>query len=234
MLPGARILAAMNDPARTSGEYSVLLLLPNWLGDAVMACGLLELLHRHRDLPGGRKVRLTVGVRDLWAPLFRSDPRCDDLLVIQRHGRHAGLKGLWRQARDMRQGGHRVVLLGPPSLRAALAAQLAGCNLRFGYGGDGRDWLLKPAMDKPPRGRVHYFQEQLELGLRFRGRHGLNPAPDQLPQRPELPGCRSLPAAVPAPHGQRRRRRPRRPDRPGRLGRPAGRRGSAAGSQLVV
>ena len=100
----------MIDPVERSPDFPVLLLLPNWLGDAVMACGLIELLHRHRDLPDGRRLRLTVGVRDLWAPLFRSDPRCDDLLVIQRHGRHAGLTGIWRQSRDLRRGDFRAVL----------------------------------------------------------------------------------------------------------------------------
>ena len=182
----------MSDPGHTRSDCRILLLFPNWLGDAVMATGLLELLAAHRDLPDGRRLHVTLGIRQAWADLFRTDPRRDDLLILQRTGRHAGPSGLFRLRRDLAAGRFDAVLLGPPSLRVALAAGLAGIPLRVGYTGDGRHFLLNPGLTAQPRGRRHYFLEMLDLGRVLLDSLGLELSESDYPRFTSLPGCLAM------------------------------------------
>ena len=182
----------MNDGSVQSGRLPIFLFFPNWLGDAVMATGLLALLHAHRRLQDGRNLHLTVGVRPAWAPLFRDDPRIDELLLIERNGRHRGRRGLLRLGQDLRRNRFAATVLGPPSLRAALAAVLGGIPLRVGYRGDGRGVLLNVPVNPLPRGRRHHARELVELGVVLLARLGRRVDPLALPRGSSLPGCRGL------------------------------------------
>jgi lipopolysaccharide heptosyltransferase II len=142
----------------------VLVIAPNWLGDVVMAAPLLTFLHDTFSSIDGYSCELVLGVRRRWAPLFEADPRVSEILTLERTGIHRGVTGLWRQAGAMRQVGADAVVLGPPSLRAALAARLAGIPLRAGSATDGRGWLLNCATASPLRGSVHYTEEMIQLG----------------------------------------------------------------------
>ena len=182
----------MTDPAGTPDSFRVLLLLPNWLGDAVMATGLLELLSRQRDLPDGRQLHLTLGVRRAWLALFQTDPRYDDLLVLERKGRHAGVGGFFELRGDLSQRHFDAVVLGPPSLRVALAARLARIPLRVGYDSDSRGSLLNHKLKGQPRGESHYFQEMLELGATLLELLGLTQFRADFPIATSLPGCANI------------------------------------------
>lgn len=156
---------------------SLLLLAPNWLGDVVMASPLLSRLAAAVD-PAGGAVRVHLAVRAAWAPLFAGDPRVSGLVVIERPGRHAGIAGLVRQARDLRGVGAEGIVLGPPSLRAALAAAGAGIGVRVGHRGDGRSALLSVAVARAPRGAVHHADELRDLGDRLLAACGLTAGAD--------------------------------------------------------
>jgi heptosyltransferase-2 len=147
----------------------VLVVAPNWLGDAVMSTPLLTWLDAVRRAPGGPELRITLAVREAWAPLFTGDPRLDALLVVDRPGRHDGWRGIVRQAAQWRGGRFDAVLLGPPSLRAAVTAALAGIHCRIGHRGDGRDLLLTRALAREARGRRHFSREMLDLGAALAG-----------------------------------------------------------------
>jgi heptosyltransferase-2 len=54
--------------------------------------------------------------------------------------------------------------LGPPSLRAGVAAALARVPVRVGYRGDGRSLLLTHPVDRPRRGARHHADELRDLG----------------------------------------------------------------------
>ncbi|MBD3221785.1 hypothetical protein GF314_11145 [bacterium] len=138
------------------GPRSILVALPNWLGDVVMASDLLGDLVAARD-GAGRPYAIHVSVRRRWSPLVEGDPRLTGVHCYQRDGRHAGTAGLVRLAREWRRLGVDAVVLGPPSLRAALAARLAGIPVRVGEATGGRSWLLTPpvATTRPPRSRHH-------------------------------------------------------------------------------
>ncbi len=153
----------MKEPRR------ILVVAPNWLGDVVMLTPLLTWLDAVRRAPGGPSLELALAVRAAWAPLFAGDPRVDELLVAERPGRHDGLRGIAAQAARWRQGRFDAALLGPPSLRAALTAALAGVDLRIGHRGDGRSLLLTSALPRAPRGTRHYALEMLDLGAALAG-----------------------------------------------------------------
>ncbi len=94
----------MNHPTHRVDPFRLLVLAPNWLGDAVMATKLLDWLAGKVTLPGGRTLHISWAVRAPWAPLFTHDPRIDELMVVDRPGRHDGLKGVWHLGRDLARG----------------------------------------------------------------------------------------------------------------------------------
>ena len=178
---------------RDSGAPHLLVLAPNWLGDAVMASPLLSLLHGARD-SRGRRPRLTLAVRRRWLPLFSADPRCDHLLAVERTGRHGGPLGALRLGRDLAVVAAGAVVLCPPSLRSALAARLAGIPVRVGYRSDGRGPLLTHGLARPTRGAVHHADELRRLGETVLAACGLTSAASGDEDGPDLlPGCASLP-----------------------------------------
>lgn len=142
----------------------VLVVAPNWLGDVVMTTPLLTWLDEARRSPGVPVYTISLAVRAAWAPLFAGDERIDELLTVERPGRHDGVRGIAEQAARWRGGRFDAVLLGPPSLRAALTARLAGIDLRIGHRGDGRAALLTVALPRAARGSRHYTREMLDLG----------------------------------------------------------------------
>jgi heptosyltransferase-2 len=163
----------------------ILVQAPNWLGDVVMTTPLLDRLHRNSIDP---PLEIHLGVRRAWAPLFRDDSRLSGLVVHERRGRHGGLAGIRRHAQDLKRHAFDAVLLGPPSLRSALVALLAGVPRRIGHRGDGRDLLLTTALRRHARGSVPYPAEMLELA----GPLGLTPV-EGPPGQPSLPGCDAVP-----------------------------------------
>lgn len=186
----------MIDSPATRMPLRLLVLAPNWLGDVVMATPLLSFLHRNKDVVRetlGRPLTLGLGVRSAWVDLFRDDHRIDELLVLERGGRHAGLGGAFRLAKSMRQGGYDAVILGPPSLRTGLAAWLSGIPCRVGYRADGRALFLNRGVTPRRRGSIHYSREMVHLGSVWLESLGLSPDNLQDEQGAcSLPGCESL------------------------------------------
>jgi len=175
-----------------------LLVAPNWLGDVVMASPLLDILAAES---AAERPRVTVAIRRAWAPLLANDPRVDRLLIYERRGRHRGVTGTLRLAADWRRESCAAVVLGPPSLRVAVAARLAGIERRIGYASDGRGWLLSDGLPVPSRGVWHHEEELAALG--HEARRAVRLASAVLPATAEasrlrLPG---LAAVTPAPVG---------------------------------
>ncbi len=190
---------AMIDPSDKHSVLRLLVLAPNWLGDVVMTTPLLSFLHANRGAVSkgfGRPFTLCLGIRGAWAGLFRDDDRIDELMVIERGGRHGGFGGVFRLADTLRQGGFDAVIIGPPSLRSGLAAKLSGISDRVGYRSDGRSLLLNHGVAPQRRGSIHYSREMIHLGRVWLESLGL--VPGKIQDRDwtsSLPGCESLPPA---------------------------------------
>jgi heptosyltransferase-2 len=172
---------------RSTSVSRVLVVLPNWLGDVVMAMPLLALLDGARS-PAGESLEIVACVRRRWAPLLARDPRLTRVITYHRGGRHSGLRGLVRLAARWRATRSDAVLLCPPSLRVAATAVVAGIGRRVGYAVGGRRPLLSLALPGVrPRGRVHHADELRRLGLAFLETLGW-PAPEHANGVPSLPG----------------------------------------------
>jgi heptosyltransferase-2 len=174
----------------------VVVVLPNWLGDLVMAMPLLDLLHE----TGGRGERfaIIVVVRRRWAPLLARDPRIAGVLPYERSGRHAGWRGVPRLARELAGEQADAVLICPPSFRMGAVARLARIPRRVGYATGGRRLLLTLALPPVrPRGRLHHSEELRRLGLILLETQGLHPR-REAGDLPRLPGLDELaPAGLP-------------------------------------
>src|SRR5947209_7853614 len=125
----------------------LVILAPNWLGDAVMA--LPAIADVRRGLSGAT---IAVAARRGIAPLFEMVDWIDEVLVIERRR--------WRELGvDLVGRGFDTALVLPNSLHAALLASHAGIPERWGYRTDWRGVLLTRAID-PPSGlhQVEYYQ----------------------------------------------------------------------------
>lgn len=189
----------MNSSSHPSATLRLLVLAPNWLGDVVMHTPLLSYLDSARTdilAATGRELSLTLGVRNVWADLFNEDPRVDELLVLDRGGRLAGLGGTFRLASIFKRAKFDAVILCPPSLRTGVAVWLAGIPSRVGYRADGRSVFLTNGLRPSPRGDQHYSREMMALGEAWLSSLGMTPdeSEEGVPET-SLPGCADIGAA---------------------------------------
>lgn len=117
----------------------VLILLPNWVGDAVMATPTLRAIRSH--WPEARIVGLG---RPSATTVLRGVEWVDELRTIDRsdHPLRVGLA--------LRRDRFDLALILPNSWRSGLIARLSGARRRVGYGRDGRGPLLTDRL-RPPR-----------------------------------------------------------------------------------
>jgi len=132
-------MPAMSEPRR------LVVFLPNWVGDAVMATPALRALRARFASShiafAGRAAALEV----------LSGTDLADASIEDRSKGRAGASGLFSLVGKARRGRFDLAVLLPNSFRAALAARLAGIGRIVGYDRDGRGRLLT---DKLPPERL--------------------------------------------------------------------------------
>jgi heptosyltransferase-2 len=130
----------------------ILVVAPNWIGDALMAQPLLARLRENR--PG---IKLDLLAPDWVAPVARRMPEVDEVIAVPfRHGA-LELAGRWRLGRALKRRGYREAIVLPNSWKAALVPFFARIPLRAGYVGEARYGLLNVLHRRPDRAmRLHY------------------------------------------------------------------------------
>jgi heptosyltransferase-2 len=124
----------------------LVIIAPNWLGDAVMALPAVADVRRARP-----EAAIAVAARAPVAPLFHLVPAVDEVITIGRN---------WAGgAAELAAGGFDAALLLPNSFHAALQAARARIAERWGYRTDWRGGLLTRAIT-PPFGvhQVEYYR----------------------------------------------------------------------------
>jgi heptosyltransferase II len=113
----------------------ILVVAPNWIGDALMAQPLLSRLKQ----PG---TRIEVLAPPWVAPVARRMPEVDE--VISAPFRHGPLQlgARWRLGRELRQRGYDQAFVLPNTLKSALVPFFARIPRRVGYVGEFRHGLL--------------------------------------------------------------------------------------------
>jgi len=132
----------------------VLVRIPNWLGDALLARPLLHALRRAHP----RAELRIVGPASLLDTLS-ADPVADAWEPWP--GRGAGRGALAARVAAWRP---ETALVLPPSFSSAWFAWRSGARTRIGYAHEGRSFLLTHALRRPARGERHLSEEYLELG----------------------------------------------------------------------
>jgi heptosyltransferase-2 len=133
----------------------ILVRVPNWLGDAVMALPALAAVRRHAGAAD-----LVLAAPASVAPLFAEDPGFGgvETLVLPARRRE--------QVAAIAAGRFDLAILLTNSFGSAWVARRAGVAERWGYRSDFRRVLLTRAVAKP-RGRVHQADYYRELVSRL-------------------------------------------------------------------
>lgn len=154
---------------------TVIVRLPNWLGDTVMAVPALRALRA--GFPSGR-----IALAGPWATLLAGQDVADVLIAYPRAW--AGRLPAADAVRALRPD---LAVLFPNSLEAAAAALYWRARRRLGFGASGRRWLLtdRVAVPMPRRHQVDEYLLLVErLGLAVPTREPrLAPPPPQSPAR---------------------------------------------------
>jgi heptosyltransferase-2 len=138
-----------------SDSPRTLVISPNWIGDAVMAQPLLQLL-REREPQRPIDVLAPAWVAPVWRAMREVDT------VIEAPFRHGALqlRERWAFARDLRRRGYADAYVLPNTLKFALIPWLAGIARRIGYRGESRYGLINVMhADDPaaPRPMVSFY-----------------------------------------------------------------------------
>lgn len=159
----------------------VLVRAPNWVGDIVMSLPALEKL-REKFPAAELTVLAQAGVADL----FRQVSFVDQVIPYDKKGKHRGLPGLLRLARELRVQQFDLAVLFQNAFEAALIARLAKIPQRIGYRRDARGWLLTHPIPvaRPPEIPPHEAYYYLEL-LRRAGLLEEFPAVEQVQLTPD-------------------------------------------------
>jgi heptosyltransferase-2 len=133
----------------------ILVISPNWIGDAVMAQPLLRLLKEAHPLHG-----IDVLAPPSVSPVWRAMAEVDT--VIETPFKHGALqlKARWQLARQLKLRAYDQAYVLPNTLKFALIPWLAGIRKRVGYLGEKRYGLLNVIHhdDKhAPRGMVAFY-----------------------------------------------------------------------------
>ena len=126
-------------------KEKISVILPNHLGDVVMATPALRALRRGRP-----EARIRGVVRRTLAAVLRGSPWLDDFVLHDIHAERSSLGKLRARlavAREL-QGSDLVVVL-PNSFASAILAFASRAPRRLGYARRGRGWLLSDAAPAP-------------------------------------------------------------------------------------
>jgi heptosyltransferase-2 len=141
----------------------VLVLSPNWLGDAVMALPAIADVRRHF-----RAARLIVAARRSVANLFTMAPGVDQVVTLEWTGHLFHRRALRQDIAALKALDAEVAILLPNAFSAAWLAKSAGVPQRWGFARDFRRLLLSRAIARP-RGSLHqaeYYQHLVrQLGM---------------------------------------------------------------------
>lgn len=152
---------------------------PNALGDLIMATPTFARLAAHF---GADHVSLVCPPAHV--PLLEGNAWLRELIPYDRKGRHRGLLGMARMARELRQRRFDLGIILPNSFSSAWLFYRGGVTRRVGYFKEGRSFLLHAGRDREhdatgkfvPKYTGQYFMDLLdEIGL------------PQTPLQPTLP-----------------------------------------------
>ena len=128
------------------GIDNLLIRSANWIGDAVMTTPTVRAIRK--NFP---RANITLLAKPWVMPVFECNPYVDTVMPYEANGRHKGLTGFLRLARDLRAQRFDLAILFQNAFEAALLTFVARIPRRMGFATDGRACLLT--------GRLYGYRE---------------------------------------------------------------------------
>jgi heptosyltransferase-2 len=151
----------------------ILVVAPNWIGDALMSQPLLARLREKAP-----DLKLDVLAPEWVAPVVRRMPEVDDVIAAPfRHGA-LQLRSRWQVGRELRSRAYDQAIVLPNTWKSALVPFFADIPLRSGYIGESRYGLLNLTYKKSNHPMPQHYA-------------ALSEPPGTAP-KPPLPGSRLL------------------------------------------
>jgi heptosyltransferase-2 len=118
----------------------------NWIGDAVMTTPAIRAIRK--NFPNAK---ISILAKPWVTPVFESSPYIDNILIYGDAGKHKGLSGKLRLARELKQYRFDAAILLQNAFEAALITFFAGIPCRIGYNTDARSFLLTHSVQCTPQ-----------------------------------------------------------------------------------
>lgn len=125
----------------------ILVSIPNWVGDVVMATPALRAIRRRFG-----DARITHLMRPYVAEVLAGTSFGDESVFWPTAPQPHGLAAHLGLIRELRRGPFDLAILLTNSFRSALVVRLAGAKRIVGYARDGRGWLLTDRLHPPRKG----------------------------------------------------------------------------------
>lgn len=135
-------------------EERLLVSLPNWLGDAVLATGLLAGLACL-----GRAVTVDVCGNPAALAVAGAHPIVRRAIRYERHGAHGRPRAFLALTAALRAERYTAHVVLPSTPSAAVFARLVAAPIRAGFAGPGRRLCFTRTARRGPRGSVHLLDE---------------------------------------------------------------------------
>ena len=143
----------------------IAVLLPNWVGDVVMATPALRALAERF----GEEARVWGVMRPYVAEVLEGTPWIHETIFFDPKSRHRQEQS-WAVVRRLREQKLDIIISLTNSLRAGAICWASGARRRLGYARNGRGWLLTDAPTPPhdakgwkPISAVDYYLQLVEL-----------------------------------------------------------------------
>ena len=131
----------------------ILIRVPNWLGDSLMASPVVSAIHK--VFPTSK---ISVLAKPNMIPFWRGFSEVHEVLELEK-----GLDGIIRTISEIKKRKFDAALILPTSFSSAFLLFAADIPVRAGWGREGREIFLTRAVPAPePRGK-HLVWEYLEL-----------------------------------------------------------------------
>ena len=125
----------------------ILIRMPNWVGDCVMATPALDRIRRRFP-----NAHIALAAKGYVTKVLKDGPWADEVIEIPGE---SGLVALAASARRLRRRRFCMAILLTNSLGSAVAARLAGIRVVLGYARDGRTFLLTDRLRAPRENGRH-------------------------------------------------------------------------------
>ena len=133
-------------PLNSKNIKRLLIRSTNWIGDAVMTTPAVRAIRK--NFPD---TEISILAKPWVAPVFESSPYIDNILIYDDAGKHKGLLGKLRLARELKEYRFDAVILLQNAIEAAIIAFFAGIPCRIGYNTDARGLLLTHSVPCTPQ-----------------------------------------------------------------------------------